>query len=160
MTGIKDAARVAILEKGVLDALQAANSATRAQMTRMLDVGEAVVGKLEDGTNLGKVRLKNGAESARVVDRDAFLAWVKATYPEMIQQVVTEQVYPANEKAILAAVKRDGGLTNRATGEIELVPGVIVKVGDPVLAVEVNTDTMPAVVDAILQRAGLKAIES
>lgn len=75
------------------------------------------VAALPDGTTVGTVTMTHGAASAKVVDEQAFTAWVQDNYPTEI----VEQVRPAFKRSVLDRVKRDG----------ELPPGVDLTYGDP-----------------------------
>lgn len=100
-----------------------------------------------EGTALGFVTKKKGAEAAKVTDPDAVLAWVKNTLPD---EVVTSQaVRPAFLTRLLTTIKTNGGWLDPVTGELLDVPGVEVSVSDPTLMVKANEDADRLVAEAL-----------
>jgi hypothetical protein len=99
-------------------------------------VGERVAAVL-GGQVVAWVSIPHPATRAAVTDPAAFLAWVKANRPDEIE--VTESVRPGTQKALLDSAKAHGGRwLNTATGEMEEIPGVEVKTGEPSPRVEMT----------------------
>lgn len=157
----REQATVLLLQKAVLDLLQELNDQARAEAARRLRVSESKVS--DEG--FGKVRLDKGAggpRKAKVVDRAKFTEWVIENHSEVGYEpahtetrLIPGGVVPAYEAAILAKVKKDGGMVDLATGEVEEVPGVELVDVPPVLKVMVDDEVTRPYVEELLSEVGL-----
>lgn len=108
---------------------------------------------------LGYVSMVKGRTTARVVNEDAFLAFVKARWPEEV--IVTEQVNPAFQKRILDDAAKKGGFVDE---DGVVVDGIIsVSQGEPYPAFKQAEDA-DIVIAGLLARGalsvdGLKELE-
>lgn len=133
MSELSDAAtRVAIvaaLKAKVLEAHELA----RAEAGDRMDPGDRKAAQLGDG-RLGHVIMTTGSTRAKVVNDDAFTAWVAKNYPdELVQSVRSSYV-----NKVLSDAKRYGQAVDTSTGE--LIPGVDVTVGNPYVSVKLAED--------------------
>ena len=111
----------------------------RGQMA--MDRGDRKAG-YAGGAKIGTVTLTDPAPAWRVVNGDAFRAWVKANRPEEI--VTVESVNSAFEKALLAGIEGSG----------EIPDGVDLVTGATVMQVRPAPDAAEAIT-AELAREGL-----
>lgn len=114
------------------DRLKTLDAGLRRQVRERFTIGDRTAGILDPArkeTKLGTVTLAEPAEYVSVKDDAAFFAWVLENFPDEIESVPT--IRSSFRSAVLDAVKKDGGWANIGTGEIESVPGVEVRVGDP-----------------------------
>jgi len=82
---------------------------------------------LPDGTKIATITLPEGKEFFEVHDEVAFLEWVKANHPNLLEEVVVppqpemrfQRVEPAKAKKFLAGLDHEGELPfDPATGEV------------------------------------------
>lgn len=149
----KDRASRLLALRVLADWIKAEDRRLRDETVAELVVGERVPGLVDDTdpeTLLGFVQLAKGREAATVTDSAALLAWVRGHYPGEI--VTTPSVRPAFVTALLAAVKRDGGWTDGATGELLEVDGITVTTSSPTLTVKPTAEADALVADAIATR--------
>lgn len=99
-----------------------------------LEVGDTVAGRY-DGQVIAKATKLKGRAKLRITDEATFLQWVKATHPTE----VVESVNPAYVKSLEARAK-DIGLGAVIDSEGEVVPGVAIVEGDPVVSVRREKD--------------------
>lgn len=83
----------------------------------------------ERGIKFGSVTMVNGSKRPAVVDRAAFLAWVRKAHPEQI----VETVDPRYETRLLHAMVAIDNACDPDTGEV--VPGVEICQGEPYISV-------------------------
>ena len=133
----RDVARRAIGEKAILDAAKELHDQTRAELAGELEAGDRVTIKA-DGTPLGMVYVTDPKGTLRIVDDEAFLAWVQANHPTAIIPAVN----PAWQRALLAAGADSNG---------EVPDGCEVIVGRPTLVVK-PSDAAKAVALGLVQR--------
>lgn len=121
-----------------------------------LMVGERVPGALDprdQETLLGFVQLTKARETVSVTDREAFTEWVAEHAPgELVEIPAREDVRSSFVAAVTAAVKKDGGWIDPATGELLIVDGVETTVGQPTLTVKPTAEADALVADAIASR--------
>jgi hypothetical protein len=99
-----------------------------------------------DGRKVGTVSRPAESVLVSVTNPAAFLAWVRATRPE---EVVDEPVVRESfTEAVRRSVRAHGGWLNTATGEIETVPGMERKTGNPKVSVELEPDAGDVVMQA------------
>lgn len=133
----RDLARRAIGEKAILDAAKELHDQTRAELAGELEAGDRVTIKA-DGTPLGMVYVTDPKGTLRIVDDEAFLAWVQANHPTAIIPAVN----PAWRRALLAAGADSNG---------EVPDGCEVIVGRPTLTVK-PSDAAKAIALGLVQR--------
>ena len=133
----RDIARRAIGEKAILDAAEKLHAQTRAELAGELEAGDRVTIKA-DGTPLGMVYVTDPKGTLRIVDDEAFLAWVQANHPTAIIPAVN----PAWQRALLAAGADSNG---------EVPDGCEVIVGRPTLVVK-PSDAAKAIALGLVQR--------
>lgn len=133
----RDIARRAIGEKAILDAAKELHDQTRAELAGELEAGDRVTIKA-DGTPLGMVYVTDPKGTLRIVDDEAFLAWVQANHPTAIIPAVN----PAWQRALLAAGADSNG---------EVPDGCEVVVGRPTLVVK-PSDAAKAIALGLVQR--------
>lgn len=130
-----EANRIAAV-KILKDHLTKLDRAERDSLAEYMTPGDAITARLGD-LKLGKVSMREGSLSARIVDADAFLAWVKQERPDEI--VVTESVRELHVKQCMERVK-----------EGEILPGIEIREGSPTLALTgVASDAYEAILAAI-----------
>ena len=144
------------LIKTVEKRVSAAFTATKAVALKVLDATDRKSAVLDDGTKIGTISVKEGAESTYVSDPAAFLAWVKANRPDEV--VTTESVRSSYRAAVIARAKEaDGVLFDPETGE--QIPGLARSKGDPVVSVLVTDkhleNVAAALADGRLSLAGV-----
>ena len=116
---------------------EAAVRKTRAELAGELDAGDRVTIKA-DGTTLGMVYVTDPKGTLRIVDDEAFLAWVQANHPTAIIPAVN----PAWQRALLSAGADSNG---------EVPDGCEVIVGRPTLTVK-PSDAAKAIALGLVQR--------
>lgn len=119
--------RRVIAAKLVADELKDIERAAKADLMELADATGATsfTAKDDDGTKLGTVSKSEGRVSAKVVDDDALLAWVKANRPDQLRQVVED----AYVKALLKTAVENGDAVDERTGEV--IPGIEVTQAAP-----------------------------
>ena len=133
----RDIARRAIGEKAILDAAEKLHAQTRAELAGELEAGDRVTIKA-DGTPLGMVYVTDPKGTLRIVDDEAFLAWVERNHPTAIVPLLN----PAWQRALLAKGADENG---------EVPDGCEVIVGRPTLVVK-PSDAAKAVALGLVQR--------
>ena len=133
----REVARRAIGEKAILDAAKELHDQTRAELSGEIEAGDRVTIKA-DGTPLGMVYVTDPKGTLRIVDDEAFLAWVQANHPTAIIPAVN----PAWQRALLSAGADSNG---------EVPDGCEVIVGRPTLVVK-PSDAAKAIALGLVQR--------
>ena len=133
----REVARRAIGEKAILDAAKELHDQTRADLAGELEAGDRVTIKA-DGVSLGMVYVTDPKGTLRIVDDEAFLAWVQANHPTAIIPAVN----PAWQRALLSAGADSNG---------EVPDGCEVIVGRPTLVVK-PSDAAKAIALGLVQR--------
>lgn len=141
----KELTRLALTVQVVKAKVLAADVAVREALAARLDAGERVPGRIGDA-KIGAATKTDPMATAKVVDGNAFRAWVKANRPEEI--VTVEAVNSAFEKALLKIVGECGGMTTE-DGEVFDVPGVQIVPGVPQLRVVPDEGADRVIADAI-----------
>jgi hypothetical protein len=129
---LKEAAARETYLKTLLDAINDAYKAARAEAQRELDKAAEETGArqvavtLPDGTDIATVSLSAGSAEARVTDPDAFTAWVVEHYGSEIERRFVTEVRAAFREKLLGALTAAGGIewADPETGVIHEVPGV------------------------------------
>lgn len=113
--------------------------AARVQLSA-IPIGETIAAKWGDRI-LAKAAKNNGRSKLVVTEPNRLLAWVKANHPTE----VVEAVNPAFLKSLEAKAK-DLGLGAVIDSAGEVIPGLEIQTGDPVVSVrrEKNTDDIIA----------------
>jgi hypothetical protein len=110
--------------------------AVRAELQQGLDAAEQESGtrqigaQLPDGTPVATLSLTDPKPEAKVIDPDAFKAWVMREFPGEIERRFVTEIRPAFVEKVLAEMTAAGvaRLVNKETGELhDDVPGVAVK---------------------------------
>lgn len=139
------AAREVALRLAVLrvlgDLIRDGRSAADATAGEIMEAGDCLTAKLPTGEKVAAVSMAKGRLSARVTGREAFTAWVMATYPDEVEQVV--RVRPAFEARLLNDAKVLGVPADPKSGEE--IPGVAVGHGDPHPSVKLDPGAREAV---------------
>ena len=120
---MRDIARRAIGEKAILDAAKELHDQTRTELTVGMEAGDRLTIKADDGTPLGMVYVTDPKGTIRVVDDEAFLAWVERNHPTAI----IPQVNPSWKRTLLSAGADVNG---------EIPDGCETVVGAPTLTVK------------------------
>lgn len=129
---LKDAAAKEAYLKTLLDAVDGAYKATRAEVQELLDEAARETGTqklgvtLPDGTQVATVSLSSGSAEARVTDQDAFTAWVRTEFPSEVERQFVTTVRAAFTARVLKELTAAGGTewADPETGVIHDVPGV------------------------------------
>lgn len=138
MTNLKDLAREEAALKALLDRVNSRLKAVRGLTQEALDAAEQATGtrqiaaSLADGTTVGTISLTSPAKKPEITDEDAFLAWVKKTFPGEVERRFVTTVREAFVSKVLAEMQDAGEarVVDPATGEIhEGVPGVEMRAG-------------------------------
>ena len=102
---------------------------------------------LPDGTKIASVTYAGGdSRSARIVDENAFEAWVLANHSEQMELVIRDSY----KKGLLDAAEKAGQPVDPSTGET--VPGIVVKNSTPYVSIRFKPGAKEAV--AAAWRAG------
>jgi hypothetical protein len=129
---LKDAAAKEAYLKTLLDAVDDAYKQTRGEVQKLLDeavkeTGTQKVGvTLPDGVQVATVSLSSGSAEAKVIDGEAFAAWVRENFASEIERKFVTTVRPQFTKKILAELTAANGTewADPETGVIHTVPGV------------------------------------
>lgn len=132
---LKDAAAREATLKTLLDVIDGEYKAVRAEVQELLDAASIETGTtqikamLPDGTPVATVSISSGSAEARVVDAEAFTAWVLANAAGEIERRFVTDVRPAFTKKLLAELTAAGGTewADPETGVIHEVPGVAIQ---------------------------------
>lgn len=125
---LKELAQHEAVLKTLHDAIGEQLKAVRVEVQAAIDEAAETTGvrqvdaSLPDGTRVAKISLTESKPEARVVDADAFKAWVRANHPGEIERRMVTEVRAAFESKILGEMTAAGVPCDPATGE--LVPGV------------------------------------
>ena len=141
MSSKDDLVRRALAEKAILDAATALNQDTRTSLSASMKAGERQPCEI-DGVDLGMVYMTKPTTSARVVDQEAFMAWVAEHAPGAIVTRTVTEVSPAWVKSILAKGCTDDGEVPDGLGEVT---------GKPILTVK-PTEQARALARGLVQR--------
>ncbi|MER7697004.1 hypothetical protein [Streptomyces sp. NPDC096095] len=137
------AIREAVTEQAVLGALleevKAAYAAARTEAEYLLTQQYKATGStkvdvtLPDGTKVGSISRTPGETAAKVIDEDAFRAWVRDTYPtehvvKAVPMRIVAEVQPGFTSKLLAEMTAAGRAqyADPTTGEVHDVPGVAI----------------------------------
>ncbi|MCY0916976.1 hypothetical protein OS965_02145 [Streptomyces sp. H27-G5] len=131
MTLKDSAAREAYL-KTLLDTVDEAYKAARTEVQEALDAAARETGTrqisvaLPNGVEIAKVSLTSGTAETKVVDEEAFKAWVMKHFASEIERQFVATVRPAFAKKVLTELTAAGGTewADPETGVIHDVPGV------------------------------------
>ncbi len=129
---LKEAAAEEAVLKALLDRIDTAYKAKRAEVQQLLDEAAKANGQrnvaveMPDGEQVATVNLKPGSAEAVVDDAGALLAWVIAEFPAEVERKFVTSVRPAFLKKILAELTASDGTewADPGTGVIHTVPGV------------------------------------
>jgi len=129
---LKDAAAREAFLKTLLDEIDTAYKATRAEVQELLDAAAEETGmrqiaaSLPDGRQIATVSITGGTAEARVTDDDAFTAWVRGVAPTEVERKFTTTVRTAFKTRLLKELTAAGGTdwADPETGVIHEVPGV------------------------------------
>jgi hypothetical protein len=132
---LKDSAAREAYLKTLLDAVDGAYKAARAEVQQALDEAARDTGTrqisvtLPNGTEIAKVSLTSGTAEAKVSDDEAFKAWVMKNFATEIERQFVATVRPAFTKRLLAELTAAGGTewADPETGVIHDVPGVAIQ---------------------------------
>lgn len=121
--------------KALADAVKDRLAEVRSQTQELLEKAEAesgarqVAAMLPDGTTVAVLSLPDVKPAARVIDEDAYRAWVQQTFPTEISRRFVTEVQAAFTNRLLGEMTAAGvaRVVDRETGEMHDVPGVEVK---------------------------------
>jgi hypothetical protein len=117
---LRDAAAREAYLKTLLDVVNDAYKEARAETQSHLDTADAETGTRqvavtlpagpdETGVDIATVSLTSGEAAAKVVDAEAFTAWVRETVPSEIERRFVTEVREAFVKKLLAELTAAGG---------------------------------------------------
>ncbi|MGW4406572.1 hypothetical protein ACWEJ6_21260 [Nonomuraea sp. NPDC004702] len=151
-----DVALAEVVLKVITARLKQAKDNADAELRQTALPGDRTNAVLPDGTVAGAVTQAKGRVSARVTDRDKFVAWVAMHYPGEVEEVTSTSVRPAFEKKILDDCKRHGHPVDTDGSE---VAGVEVGVGDPYSITKVADGAEDAIAAAYRSGQVTEALE-
>jgi hypothetical protein len=126
---MREAALKTLLDT-VKDAYDAARKDTRAALEASAEESgvRQVAAALPDGPDIATVSLSSGSAEARVIDDEAFKAWVIEYYSSEIERRFVTEVRGAFREKVLGALTAAGGVewADPDTGVIHEVPGVAI----------------------------------
>lgn len=129
---LKEAAAREAALKTLLDVVDAEYKAARAETRTALEAASQETGvrqvavSLPDGPDIATVSLSSGEAAAKVVDEEAFTAWVLANYGSEIERKFITTVRQAFTDRLLKEMTAAGAAeyADPETGVIHDVPGV------------------------------------
>jgi hypothetical protein len=129
---LKDAAAREAYLKTLLDEIDTAYKATRAEVQQLLDeaaeeTGTRQIGAaLPDGRQIATVSISSGSAEAKVADEDTFMEWVRDTFPTEVERKFTTTVRTSFRSRVLKELTAIGGTDwpDPESGLIHEVPGV------------------------------------
>ncbi|MFE5912048.1 hypothetical protein ACFQ6B_23600 [Streptomyces wedmorensis] len=137
---IRDAVTRQAALGALLEEVKTAYAAARAEAHALLEeqyraTGTAKVDALlPDGTKVGSVSRRGGERAAQVTDDEAFMSWVRDTFPsefvvEMIPMRLETRVQPAFAARVLAEATAAGAAqyVDTTSGVVHTVPGVEIR---------------------------------
>ncbi|MFI6639983.1 hypothetical protein [Streptomyces sp. NPDC050504] len=132
---LRDLAMEEATLKALADLVKERLTVVRGELQQGLDAAERETGTrqiaaaLPDGTTVATVSLTDPAPEAKVIDAEAFKAWVMAAFPSEIERRFVTEVRPAFVDKVLAEMTAAGvaRLVDTETGELHEVPGVAVR---------------------------------
>jgi hypothetical protein len=119
MTDRKALARIAVLQKAILNILEEADQATRDELKTILEPRETVPVRV-DGTELGIVRVNKETVGWEVFDWGALERWVQEHVPSAW---VTPAARPQIASGFVTTLKKEGKYID-ADGVVHEVPGL------------------------------------
>ncbi|MEU3283159.1 hypothetical protein [Streptomyces antibioticus] len=126
---MREAALKTLLDT-VKDAYEAARKETRAALeTAAEETGvRQMAAALPGGPDIATVSLSAGEAAAKVIDEEAFTAWVIANYGTEVERRFITEVRAAFRDKVLGALTAAGGIewADPETGVIHEVPGVAI----------------------------------
>jgi len=131
---LKDAAAREAYLKTLLDVVGDAYKAARAETRLALEAADQESGTrnaavaLPGGPDIATVSLSAGEAAAKVIDEEAFTAWVIAHYGTEVERRFITEVRAAFRDKVLGALTAAGGIewADPETGVIHEVPGVAI----------------------------------
>ncbi len=159
MSDLQAAARRVVAAKLIGDVLrEEADQARRSTLELMDQLGaERVRVTDESGANLGSVSVAAGRVSVRVVDEQAFVAWVAKNHPSELVQVVRDSF---REKVFASAkAKAEPGDSTAVGPDGEVVPGLEVVHGTPYVTTRPTAEARERMRD-LLRGSGLFELTS
>lgn len=159
MSDLQAAARRVAAAKLIGDVLkEEADQARKSTLELMDQLGvERVRVTDESGANLGAVTIAAGRVSVRVVDEQAFVAWVRRNHPSELVQVVRDSF---REKVFASAkAKVEPGDSTAVGPDGEVVPGLEVVHGTPYVTARPTAEARERMRD-LLRGSGLFELTS
>lgn len=131
---LKDAAAREAYLKTLVDVVNDAYKAARAETQQLLDAAAEETGATQvkvtipDGPDVATVSLSSGETAAKVIDENKFTAWVRENYASEIERRFVTEVREAFTKKLLAEMTAAGSTeyADPETGVIHDVPGVAI----------------------------------
>jgi hypothetical protein len=131
---LREAAEREAYLKTLLDAVNDAYKAARTETQTLLDAAAEENGTrqaavaLPDGPDIATVSLSSGEAAAKVIDEEAFTAWVIANYGTEVERRFVTEVRPAFRDKVLGALTAANGIewADPESGVIHEVPGVAI----------------------------------
>lgn len=131
---LKEAAMREAALKTLLDTVKDAYDAARKDTRTALEASAEESGTrnaavaLPDGPDIATVSLSSGEAAAKVIDEEAFTAWVIANYDTEVERRFVTEVRAAFRDKVLGALTAAGGIewADPESGVIHEVPGVAI----------------------------------
>lgn len=131
---LREAAEREAYLKTLLDAVNDAYKAARTETQQELDTAAQESGtrqvavSLPDGPDIATVSLSSGEAAAKVIDEEAFTAWVIANYDTEVERRFVTEVRASFRDKVLGALTAANGTewADPETGVIQDVPGVAI----------------------------------
>lgn len=131
---LKEAAAREAYLKTLLDKVKEAYDAARKETRTALEASaeesgvRQVAATLPGGPDIATVSLSSGEAAAKVIDEEAFTAWVIAYYGTEVERRFVTEVRAAFRDKVLGALTAAGGLdwADPESGVIHEVPGVAI----------------------------------
>ncbi|MCG0066529.1 hypothetical protein L0F81_25145 [Streptomyces tricolor] len=131
---LKEAAAREAALKTLLDVVEAEYKAARAETRTALESAAETTGvrqvavTLPDGPDIATVSLSSGEAAAKVVDEEAYTAWVRDHYATEVERRFITAVRPAFTDRLLKQMTAAGAAeyADPETGVIHEVPGVAI----------------------------------
>lgn len=131
---LKEAAMREAALKTLLDKVQGAYDDARKVTRAALESADKESGTrkaavtLPDGPDIATVSLSSGEAAAKVIDEEAFTAWVIANYGTEVERRFITEVRAAFRDKVLGALTAAGGIewADPESGVIHEVPGVAI----------------------------------
>lgn len=135
MSNLRELAREEATLKALVDVVTERLKTVRTETQAALDTAEQETGtrqvaaQLKDGLSVATISLTDPKPEAKVIDADAFQAWVMESFPGEIERRFVAEVRGAFLSKVLDEMTAAGvaRILDKETGELHDVPGVEVR---------------------------------